>query len=162
MSRAGATGASCTDGAVRGSSGRRKWLPTPLRKLSHNKLTATPSLSAGELPPVAGRPLPPKPPLKKTNSERKVQPLMTPLPPPSSIDDAGGGGGGAAALLSRSSGERRLCAGAPPVAGRSPFRSPPPTASPGQSTPRSSPRGEFICRELNQALLHILLPACRG
>ena len=73
MSRAGATGASCTDGAVRGSSGRRKWLPTPLRKLSHNKLTATPSLSAGELPPVAGRPLPPKPPLKKTNSERKVQ-----------------------------------------------------------------------------------------
>ncbi|XP_043215264.1 kalirin-like isoform X2 [Amphibalanus amphitrite] len=56
----------------KGLSGR-KWLPTPLRKLSHNKLTATPSLSAGELPPVAGRPLPPKPPLKKTNSERKVQ-----------------------------------------------------------------------------------------
>ena len=41
----------------------------------------------------------------------------------------------------------------------SPFRSPPPTASPGQQTPRSSPRGEFICRELNQALLNILLPA---
>ena len=44
----------------------------------------------------------------------------------------------------------------------SPFRSPPPTASPGQQTPRSSPRGEFICRELNQALLHILLPAVDG
>ena len=69
------------DAAVPGSSstpGRRKWLPTPLRKLSHNKLTTTPSLSAGELPPVAGGrapppPPPPKPPLKKTNSERKVQ-----------------------------------------------------------------------------------------
>ena len=67
------TAASDADGAAARSSGRRKWLPTPLRKLSHNKLTATPSLSAGELPPVGGRPPPPKPPLKKTNSERKVQ-----------------------------------------------------------------------------------------
>lgn len=44
----------------------------------------------------------------------------------------------------------------------SPFRSPPRAASgspAGQRTPQSPPRGEFICRELNQALLHILLPA---
>ncbi|XP_037067885.1 triple functional domain protein-like [Pollicipes pollicipes] len=85
----------------KGLSGR-KWLPTPLRKLSHNKLTAASgALSSGELPGAAGR-APPKPPLKKTNSERKVQACLDgPMGNRVSGGNSGGGvdepGAGAAA-----------------------------------------------------------------